>query len=84
MYHDLHTNNMLETAIFCYLPEKNPRQRLIIRDLLDSSFVFSDPPGIFTQTVYNFDNELLSKLLKSYRNDFQNVDLSAYDTDVSA
>jgi len=25
MYHDLHTNNMLETAIFCYLPEKrNP------------------------------------------------------------
>ncbi len=33
----------------------------------------SDPPGIFTLWLYVFETQMLSKLLKSYRNDLVTI-----------
>ena len=51
--HLFHLWLLLLFAVKCSVGKnKNPWQLLIIRDLLDFSFVFSDPPGLWTKRYF--------------------------------
>lgn len=46
---------------------------MIVRALCIFAVLKSDPPGIFTLWLYVFETQMLSKLLKSYRNDLVTI-----------